>query len=127
MCERDNLMRSVTELVPLREPNMGLQLGTLLADTAETFNMKYMEWKEGPRGVPEDGRYVPYVRKPQKLLKRGPKVTASEQQHAADAKAKVTVQDTLADRQVQAAVATGSVTGHSWNPSTKCCPGLRST
>ena len=73
MCERDNLMRSVTELVPLREPSMVLQLGTLLADTAETFNMKYMEWKEGPRGVPEDGRCVPYVRRPRKLLKRGPR------------------------------------------------------
>ena len=117
MCERDNLMRSVTELVPLREASMGLQLGTLLADTAETFNMKYMEWKEGPRGVPEDGR-CPLRQEAAKAVEERTKVTASEQQHATDAKAKVNEQDTLADWIAQAAAATGSVTGHSWNPST---------
>ena len=52
-----------------------------------------------------------------KAVEERTKVTASEQQHATDAEAKVNEQDTLADRQIQAAVATGSVTGHGWNPS----------
>ena len=45
-----------------------------------------------------------------KAVEERTKVTASMQEHATDAGAKVNKQDTLADGQVQAAVATGLLT-----------------
>ena len=53
-----------------------------------------------------------------KAVEERTQVTASEKQRATFAEAKVIEQDTLVDWQAQAAVATGSVTGHSWNPPT---------
>ena len=78
MCERDNLMRSVTELVPLREPSMGLELGTLLADTAETFNMKYDGVEGRTKRRARRRKVCPVRQEAAKAVEERTKVTASE-------------------------------------------------
>ena len=46
LCERDSLTQSVTELMLWREQGKGQSLDMWLEGVTETFNKRYMEWKE---------------------------------------------------------------------------------
>ena len=105
MCERNTLTRSLAELVPLCEPSMGLQLGTLLEDTAGDVQHEVHGVEGKTKRRARRWKVCPVRQEAAKAVEERTTVTASEQQHATDAEAKVNEQETLADWQVQAAVA----------------------
>ena len=94
MCEGDAVRHRAGIVVC--EPRKGSQLGTLSKDTAETFNIQYMEerarrWKALFRTQEAEcdaARARSHTRQSSKSCRCDTKVTASEQQHAADTEAR---------------------------------------